>query len=203
MTYKLAILNIVVGGTGGTCAITSSAINWAAVSTNIWVSSTTTTTWETYCNQAAVLHNRRNMTPEQEASERLRRQAEEARYREDQEARTKAINTAQELFMMHLTEEQRRQVRDKGWFIVEGGKSKKKFAIETRSCRVHGNIYELNEEKKIVANYCFQLKDYNIPVGDVFLAQKLFLEHDEEETMKIANRAVYNTPYPINRFLAA
>jgi hypothetical protein len=101
--------------------------------------------------------------------------------------------TANELLLTHLTEEQRKTFKERGMFIVEGGKSKKKYEIRTRDRSVHGNVYEKNEKGEIIGSYCFQLSG-QYPLGDHWLAQKLSLELDEEETMKIANFTRYNMP---------
>lgn len=120
-------------------------------------------------------------------SAQTKEQVKEARekYQREQAERERIQKVADQLLMDHLTEEQREQVKKNGWFVIEGGKSKKKYRIETKG-GVHGNVYELNDKEKVIGSYCFQLQA-TFPKGDHLLAQKLCLEYDEEATLKVAN----------------
>jgi septal ring factor EnvC (AmiA/AmiB activator) len=104
--------------------------------------------------------------------------AQAARNRESAERR------AQELLMEHLTEAQRKTIKDHGWFVVEGGRSKKLYRIRTSG--VAGNIDELYKEK-VTHRLCCHL-DHAIPRYDHYLAQKLALELDEARFLNTANR---------------
>lgn len=107
------------------------------------------------------------------------------RYAEVQKKREEASKRAQELLLSHLTPEQRESVRQNKWFIVEGGKSKKKYRIKTNA--VAGNVEELDAAGKVVARYCCHA-DGSIPFGDQHLTQMLTLAYDEDYFTKRANR---------------
>lgn len=121
---------------------------------------------------------------------RLRRtqeiEAAQARDLETRRAIEVAEGLAQRLLQSHLTPEQRASMKKHNWFIVEGGKSKKKYRIDTGGGPA-GNIKELDHEHKVVARYCAHC-EYGIPNHDQFLAQKFMIECDEEVFLRIANR---------------
>jgi hypothetical protein len=113
-----------------------------------------------------------------ERRERLERAAQIARNRETADRR------ARDLLFDHLTEAQRETIAKHGWFLVEGGKSKKKYRIDI--AMVAGNIAEL-ERERVTHRLCCHL-EHVIPTHDHFLAQKLALEFDEERFLLTANR---------------
>lgn len=119
------------------------------------------------------------------------RQLQEAQAREATARRQAETNRieharvrARELLLEHLTPEQRRMFESNGWFIVEGGKSKKRYKIHTN--QVAGNIDVLKEDSKVIERICCHC-DYSIPYHDQHLAQKLMLEHAEDDFLRIAN----------------
>lgn len=107
-----------------------------------------------------------------------------ARQQAEQERIKLAKGRALALLLEHLTPEQRRMFESNGWFIVEGGKSKKKYKIHTN--QVAGNIDVLKEDSKVIERICCHC-DYSIPYHDQHLAQKLMLEHAEDDFLRIAN----------------
>lgn len=93
---------------------------------------------------------------------------------------------AKELLLEHLTPSQRRTLEEKGWFLITGGKSGKIYRLSSRS--IAGNVEEMSKEGKALARYCCHL-DHRYPTHDHHLAQKIMLEHNEEEFLRLANRS--------------
>lgn len=112
---------------------------------------------------------------------------EQAKRQVDKEKMEAATRRARELILEHLTETQRETFEKNKWFIVEGGKTKRKFKIQTDGHFQH-NVYELDANELPVTQLCFHLEGEDLPHDDHFLAQKLCLEYDEEATLKIANK---------------
>jgi hypothetical protein len=112
----------------------------------------------------------------------------EVQARADQE-RAAAKARARELLLAHLTEAQRKTFIEKGWFIVEGGKTKKAYRIHTDKFSM--NIYELqaaNDNAPPVCNLCAHVPTHLCPVEDNALAQKLMIETAEDEFRRVAVR---------------
>ncbi len=111
----------------------------------------------------------------QEQQLREMRAAEELRRKMTAEADRKA----KQLLIENISKEQRRTLRDKGYFDVQvKGKT---YRIRWGS---HGNVYLVHGDREVVS-YCIQPPD--VPPGDAMLAQKLLLETDEASFLKIAN----------------
>ena len=101
--------------------------------------------------------------------------------------RSDAAKRAEELLLEHLTEEQRKTVRDKGWFIVEGGKSGIKYRIRTKNGTM-GNV-DVMKKDKVTHRLCAHIDHAaGTPHADHLLAQKLMLEIEEDRFIKLANR---------------
>jgi hypothetical protein len=98
-----------------------------------------------------------------------------------------AKNAAMELLLAHLSEQQRETFHANGWFIVEGGKSKKRYRIRAHDHLV-ANVDRLNGNGNVLFKLCAHCRRDLIPLGDQLLAQKLMLEADEERFLAIANR---------------
>jgi len=120
------------------------------------------------------------ITPEQLQRAERERLVEAAKA----EQRKQAGKLASELLLRHLTPEQKETFAKNNWFIVEGGKTKKKYRIHGDS--VAGNVRSLHQDK-VDASFCCHC-DYSIPKDDQLLAQKLTIEYDEERFLKLANR---------------
>ena len=117
---------------------------------------------------------------------RLQEQAREAaRLHHEEEMRLLRLahGRSRELLLSHLTAEQRRTFEKHKWFVVEGGKTKQKYRIRTEGYA--GNI-DMMTGSKVTHTLCVHCSD--VPLHDHHLAQKLWLEHDEERILKIANR---------------
>lgn len=124
---------------------------------------------------------------------RARQQAlvdEQARRRDE---RVQAETRAKELLLAHLTEEQREMVKAHGWFIVEGGRSNRRYRIHTY--KAAGNIEMLERQGHLFCTPNDQAThqlcchcDHTIPLSDQILAQKMMLESHEDEFLRLANR---------------
>jgi len=121
----------------------------------------------------AVLHR----PPDPEAVERERL---ERLLREEARERSRA------LLLQHLTEEQRAMLTNRGWFIVEGGRSRTRYRIRASSAA--GNVDVLGQLPDHVLHRLCAHCDLSLPLADQLLAQKLMLEASEDEFLRIANR---------------
>jgi hypothetical protein len=95
--------------------------------------------------------------------------------------RQKADQRAKELMMNCLSPEQRDEYeRHKRFHVITP--SGKKYRINKGT---HGNIALLGENDRVLEKLCVQPE--GIPKYDAMLAQKLWLETDEEKVRKVAN----------------
>lgn len=102
--------------------------------------------------------------------------------------RQAADRKAEELLAEHLAPEQREQYRTNKSFEVV---LKARFGLGSKRYRINhgwsGNVALLDKDGREVERYCIHHREL-IPVPDLLLAQKLMLETDEEQFLKIANR---------------
>jgi len=117
--------------------------------------------------------------------ERRERAEEEAKKRKSARAR------ARELLLDHLTDAQRETFEKNHWFVVEGGRSKRRYRIDTAR-GTSGNVERLvGETAHADERLCIHHRPGGEPIPDYdqFLAQKLMIEGDEDSFRKIANRS--------------
>lgn len=198
----------------GTCCNQTIWNNWVIVTTcgsatssgtsNVWyqwASDTTTATttctpiqnnliWVNWIGENVVSQVVNQYVPAAPSAEQLAAEREEHERRRQESLRQAQVAKAAEerargLLHEHLTTHQREQLDKHGWFLVEGGKSKKQYRIRA-DAGYSGNITEL-EGSKVVASLCVHAAP-NIPLSDHLLAQLLCLRHDEEHIVKTANR---------------
>jgi hypothetical protein len=107
---------------------------------------------------------------------------QEKKLREDAEKRALAAKLAEkraeDLLRLCLTPQQIEDLEKKSCFYVEvAGKNGKKerYRIDRGS---HGNVKQIDEKGSIIRSFCIQPS--GVPVGDVLLTQKLWLEASEE-----------------------
>lgn len=117
-------------------------------------------------------------------AENARIEAERAHFKQEEERSAAARARALALLRSHLTPAQRQTFATNKWFVVEGGRSKAKYRIRSHACA--GNI-EILDGERVTHRLCGHC-DSSIPLGDQLLAQKLMLELDEDEFLKLANR---------------
>ncbi len=181
-------------GTGDTWPVWCSATNTTA--TNTATSTSTNAVWFIWTSSgglqpAAVAAQVHVPTQEQLAAQ----EAVRAEAKRRQEGRKAAHDRAVKLLEEHLTPKQVETFRKNNWFVVEGGRSKKRYAICAGGSAA-GNIRELNGDHREVAQLCCHIPYgvEDLPLPDHFLAQKLFLEHDEDEFLARANKTMVYGP---------
>lgn len=180
---------------------TSTGCNWplwqfdngtGCVSNIITTSSTDCTpstlywpTWHENIAMPAIIRERTTIL-----EEKYNREYEERRrQRQEAEAKRKvADERAKQILLEHLTPEQRDTVEKNGWFTIEGGRTGKIYRIKSK-VGVSGNIEELDPAGKVIASYCCHLS-HDHPQPDHHLAQKLMLEWDEDEFLRLANKTM-------------
>lgn len=186
-----------------TCPLTMTATTNNTVWT-VWNSTGTTSTlsatnpWNNWVSQQGQQILVRRACTDAPAIITLERQAEidaqaaEARRERAQRAaeRKAADERARMLLLEHLTPEQREYVKKHKFFVIEGGKSKKKYRIWTER-GTNGNVERLKDDGHPDLAYCVHLTSdkFVFPHSDHILGQKLMLEMAEEEIMKVANIA--------------
>jgi hypothetical protein len=172
----------------------TSDVAWGAWTTGDSTAVTIDETWRQWTSIGTVVTPYRQhqappiMTPEQVAEAKRALKDADREWRERQRKSKEAYDRAEKLFMRTMNEAQREQYQ-------------KLKAIEVRSSigtnyrikatGVHGNIEELNAEGQVVATLCVapKMEDGNHPPNpDCWAAQKLWLEHDLEGLLKVANR---------------
>jgi hypothetical protein len=122
-------------------------------------------------------------TPEEIARARAAQEAACAAQAVEAEKQAVANEKAKKLLVEHLSAEQQKTYEEKRYFDVD---------IEGRTYRIHhgshGNVRLLgtgDKAGKEITKYCIQPE--GVPIGDVLLAQKLLLEANEKEFLRIAN----------------
>ena len=88
---------------------------------------------------------------------------------------------AKRILLRHLDAEQRRDYERDGRFRLIKGER----VYEVVRGRAH-NVFLLDEQGRRAIEYCGHVSEH-VPNDDNVLAQKLLLEHREEEFLKIAN----------------
>lgn len=148
-----------------------------------WVTSGTTTITSGHAYQPYV----DTRTPEQKAADDARIAAERAEIQRKAELaaaeRRAAIERARALLLSMLTVQEREQYQREQFFDVIAKHSKRRYRIRQGS---HGNVRLLDAAGREVASYCGQPN--GVPTEDSMLAQKLQIEHDEDEFLRHANR---------------
>lgn len=123
------------------------------------------------------------------AARAAQRQQQQERQREValQQERKRRQRTSLERSMLLLREacndDQIQQLEEEGSILVVG-KSGTRYKVTDRG--TVANVHVLDAEDKISHRLCAH--PLRVPQGDVMLAQKLMLEHDEEGFVKLANR---------------
>jgi hypothetical protein len=119
-----------------------------------------------------------------------------AEWREWRERETKRVaeadrvkRRAEDLLRSHLTEQQQQDLDKSNCFYLESvGKEgeRRRYRIDRGT---HGNVKLLDAKGSIIGRYCVQPN--GVPAEDAMLAQKLWLETDEEAFKKVANFTRY------------
>jgi hypothetical protein len=97
----------------------------------------------------------------------------------------KARKRAKRLLRSHLDLTQRRELKRKGHFDVLGSKGN----VYRIAASYPYNVRLAGEAMRSRIFFCLEPDDPEIPLEDVLLAQKLMLESDEGEFLRLANMA--------------
>jgi hypothetical protein len=99
--------------------------------------------------------------------------------------RKRARKRARKLLWANLAPDQRRELRRKGRFHVTGSKGN----VYRIASSVPFNVRLAGEAKRSRIFFCLEAEDPDLPMEDIMLAQKLLLETDEGEFLRLANMA--------------
>lgn len=97
----------------------------------------------------------------------------------------RARKRARKLLRAGLNKEQRRDLKRKGYFHVVSSKGN----IFRVANMFPYNVRLAGDAKRSRIFFCLEAEDPQLPVEDVMLAQKLLLESDEGEFLRVANMA--------------
>ena len=156
---------------------TSNALIWSH-----WINSSTTSTSSAIWPGWVHAQSRVEITAEQRAA-REQADREYAAQRERERAATaEAKAKAEKLLQSALTDAEKTELRDRGFFTCRSRKGNL-YRVYRGS---HGNVKRLDPTgKKEIEKLCVQPPA--VPEGDCMLAQKLHIEHDEDGFRKTAN----------------
>lgn len=90
---------------------------------------------------------------------------------------------SKKLLLRHLDPRQRIQLRRKGHFDVQGSRGN----IYRISKSFPFNVRLAGDAGRSRVFFCMEAEDWSVPKWDVMLGQKLLIESDEGEFLKIAN----------------
>lgn len=188
---------------------TSSGLyNWAGLSNATTTATTTSSTNSVWANvywiEDEVEHTQYVALAQQRAARWTAQQIEESRrYDEDRlrmraeqqreqhrlaQERSAALARSKELLLAHLTPAQRKTFEDNRWFVVEGGRSKQLYRVrDSGSYSANVDVLE-GRPGKVTHRLCCHLSDSRVPLYDHLLAQKVWIEHDEDAFLRQANR---------------
>jgi hypothetical protein len=117
------------------------------------------------------------------AAQAAQRQAMLERQETERRARASAGERATELLLSHLTPEQRHTFEQNKWFIVQGGRTKRKYKVHATGS-LNANVEVMGENHRLCAHCDYHVMPYN----DHVLMQKVMLELDEDNFLRVANR---------------
>jgi len=151
--------------------------------TEAWVDQTQYVT----LSRSRVLASQQRTTAEMARHEEQRRIAQQ-QLELREEAYRVAMVRSRRLLLSHLTAAQRDTFEKNHWFVVEGGQSRQLYRIRN-SGSYSANIDVLEGlPGKVTHRLCCHLRDGSIPLFDHLLAQKVWIERDEDQFLRTANR---------------
>lgn len=151
-------------------------VNWSTATTST-TTLDTTTAWRAWQNTATTAGAYQQQVTYNPPTVRSRRDDMIRRNRQ----RTAGLR-AKALLKAHLDDDQRATFRERQSFVVRA-ESGKRYEVGYGSV---GNIHEIDEAGKRIHKYC--IHPSGVPTEDTMLAQKLLLETDEREFLRVANR---------------
>ena len=176
---------------GGTFQVTATTwLTWNCT-TNSTTTSCSDNTWTTWSGTTAATNNASNTVTWHcaEISAAEQKRIDQANIKRDEklkeiaEQRKVAKQKAERLLKRHLTKEQEDQYEDEKTFhvISENG-----HRYEVDCQKRSENVYKLDKRGRRIMRYCIHARS-DIPLPDNALAQKLMLEHNEKEFLRVAN----------------
>lgn len=105
------------------------------------------------------------------------------RTKEARKRREKANAIAKKLFLSMLNNTQRKQYKKDRIIEVISKTSRKRYRI--RDNTLNHNIEELNKQGDVIRRICAHPQ--GVPLHDALLTQKLMLENNEDDLLRIAN----------------
>jgi hypothetical protein len=173
-----------------TATATSSTIVW-----NYWVTtsdittSSSASTWGQWivdgqCFQATSTRDERTAEQRQADDARFAAERQEIQRRADEEhaRRLAATEKARALLLSMLDTKQKETLHKQRFFEVVAKHSRRRYRIHHGT---HGNVRLLDDNGREVTRYCGQ--PTGVPTEDSMLAQKLQIEHDEAEFVRLSN----------------
>jgi hypothetical protein len=97
--------------------------------------------------------------------------------------RKRSAKRAKKLLLHHLDADQRKQLRRRGHFDVTGSRG----TVFRISSSFPFNVRLAGFAKRSRVYFCTEAEDHAVPKWDVMLGQKLMIEADEGEFLKVAN----------------
>ena len=97
------------------------------------------------------------------------------------------------LLDMWLSPEQRQSFERDGWFTVKGNATGTVYRL------LNTTVFNVQPENESSLRYCVQPKGCSSTIGDLLLAQKIWLETDELATLDVASQSIVwwgNEVYP-------
>jgi hypothetical protein len=167
---------------------------WVASSaTSTGVTTTSNEIWCTWNDESSTQYVARTRAyippPETELQKQARLEREAAWKQQEEERKRKeaeALQRAEDLLMLQLSEKQRSDWKKHKAFDVIS-QSGKRFRIRNERSM---NVDEYDANNKMVARHCI-VSQTHVPAPDQYVMQKLMLEHQEADFMRIANHRVH------------
>lgn len=97
--------------------------------------------------------------------------------------RKAAEEKAEELLLMCLSDEQKEMYLKYGYLEINTDKAK--YRIKKGWAK---NVEKIGHDGKTELKYCIHPSDCTVPIPDSMLAQKLMLEYNEQEFLRLANK---------------
>jgi hypothetical protein len=184
--YRSALADIINNQTTATTAYNSGTdIVWSAIQS--WSDDQVEHAQYIALANRRVIQTRVRTEEERRRDEEMRARAQTEQLRLAQE-RAAALARSKELLLAHLTAQQRATFEREKFFVVVGGKSRQLYRVRDKGSTV-ANIDVLEGKPgKVTHRLCCHLADYRVPLYDHLLAQKVWIESDEEAFLRQANR---------------
>lgn len=170
------------GNTGTSAQWTAWVTDTASTAaTTIWVE------WTSSTGSSATTNRIQAVSRQETVAEHADRERRDREWRE-QDAQRKAAEAAAEerakqLLTAHLTEDQVRSLNEQSAIVVRA-ESGRQYRLRKGWA---GNVDGLADDGKVECRYCIH-PNAHVPEYDNLLAQKLMLETNEAEFLRIANR---------------